>query len=314
MKRIIAFMLIIACVLGVIGCDFINSGEDREVFSIIATNFPLYDFTRQIIKDVQGLEVRMLLPFGAESHDFEPTPQDIIEISDCDLILYIGGESDAWVEKVLNSIDNEINTLKLMDFADLEEEPEAIISDDSHDEHDHEHEADEHIWTSIANAKRMVQAITDKLSESDKLNSLSYKLNCEHYLQQLDALDQEFKEVIAQGNKKPLVFADRFPFVYFAKYYGLDYIAAFPGCAAEVEASAATVAELINCVKSEQIGVVFYIEFSNQRLADTVVEATGAKKLLFHTAHNVSKEEFENGITYIQIMENNLRALKEALI
>ena len=196
-------MLIIACVLGVIGCDFINSGEDREVFSIIATNFPLYDFTRQIIKDVQGLEVRMLLPFGAESHDFEPTPQDIIEISDCDLILYIGGESDAWVEKVLNSIDNEINTLKLMDFADLEEEPEAI-SDDSHDEHDHEHEADEHIWTSIANAKRMVQAITDKLSESDKLNSLSYKLNCEHYLQQLDALDQEFKEVIAQGNKNRL--------------------------------------------------------------------------------------------------------------
>lgn len=310
MKKILVPILILAISLSLFGCEAASKIDQNENLSIITTNFPIYDFARQITKDIQGTEVKMLLPLGAEAHDFEPTPQDIISISDCDIFIYIGGESDVWVEGVLNNLDHEINTLKLIDFVDLENEPEAL---DEHDHDEHDQETDEHIWTSISNAKKMASAITDKLSEQDKLNELSYRLNCEFFTQQLTKLDDEFKAVVAEGKRKAIVFADRFPFVYFAKAYGLEYFAAFPGCALEVEASAATVAELINKVKSEEIPVVFYIEFSNQMLCNTVVEATGAKKLLFHTAHNVTQADFDAGITYLEIMQNNLEALREAL-
>ncbi|NLB60981.1 MAG: zinc ABC transporter substrate-binding protein [Clostridiales bacterium] len=314
MKKILIPILIMAIAISLFGCEAANVHENENL-SIIATNFPIYDFTRQVIKDVQGVEVKMLLPLGAESHDFEPTPQDIIAITDCDLFIYIGGESDVWVDGVLANIDKEINTLKLIDFVELEYEPETIGEQDhdDHDDHEHDHETDEHIWTSIENAKKMASTITDKISEKDKLNELSYRLNCEFFTQQLSELDDQFKAVVAQGKRKTLVFADRFPFVYFAKEYGLEYFAAFPGCASEVEASAATVAELIDKVNSEEIPVVFYIEFSNQMLADTVIEATGAKKMLFNTAHNVTQADFDAGITYLEIMQSNLEALREAL-
>ena len=179
--------------------------------------------------------------------------------------------------------------------------------------HDHEAELDEHVWTSPQNAKAIVQKISDTLAGIDPANAAAYKKNAAAYLDQLDKLDKAFRDVVKGAARKTLVFGDRFPFRYFADAYGLNYYAAFPGCSTETEASAATVAFLINKVKNEKIPVVFHIELSNEQMTDTICEATGAKKLLLHAAHNISRDDFQKGVTYIDIMTANVSALKEAL-
>jgi zinc transport system substrate-binding protein len=179
--------------------------------------------------------------------------------------------------------------------------------------HDHEEEYDEHVWTSPENAKKIVQKISDTLSEVDPSNAAAYKASTTAYLSRLDQLDAAFRDVVKGAARKTLVFGDRFPFRYFADAYGLKYFAAFPGCSTETEASAATVAFLIDKVKTEKIPVVFHIELSNEKIADTICEATGAKNLLLHASHNISRDDFQSGLTYLDIMTANVSALKEAL-
>ncbi len=339
MKKMISFLIAAAMVAVLLsGCGKAEepssssaAGKDgaADKVSIVSTIFTPYDFARQIAGD--KAEVTMLLPPASESHSYEPTPQDVIKIQNCDMFLYVGGESDVWVNEVLESMDTSNMTIvTLMDCVEVvEEEIVEGMEDDEHEHEEEEHaegeeehseseaeeeaEYDEHVWTSPKNAERIVQKISDALCSADAANAAYYKQNTTAYLVQLEELDTAFQEVVDNAARKTIVLGDRFPFRYLADAYGLDYFAAFPGCSTETEASAATVAFLIDKIKDEKIPVIFHIELSNQRMAGTIAEATGAKVLELHACHNITKEDFENGMTYLDLMKRNVDALKEAL-
>jgi len=320
MKRIFLSFFIVICTLALFaGCANTTRPTDLGKVNVVATIFPQYDFIREIAGE--HVNLTMLLPPGTESHSYEPTPQDIILIQNCDIFVYVGGDSDAWVHKILDSMDtSKMKIITLMDCVDIVEEElvEGMEGDHEHDEdvdeHDaEEHEYDEHVWTSPKNAKIIVQTISNVLCETDAENADIYKENTAAYLNRLDDLDAKFQDVVDSAARNTLVFGDRFPFRYLADAYGLEYFAAFPGCAAETEASAATVAFLIDKVSAENIPVVFHVELSNQKMANIISEETGAKVLLFHACHNVTKDEMANGVSYIDLMNQNVVNLKEAL-
>ncbi|MDR2783086.1 MAG: zinc ABC transporter substrate-binding protein [Treponema sp.] len=498
MKRvyILAALFICICSFG-----FATGNKDAKrangKITVTATIFPPYDFTRAIAGDKVNLN--MLLPPGAESHSFEPTPRDIISIQNSDIFIYIGGESDAWVDRILDSVEpkhiKNMKIIRLMDTVEVVEEELVEGMQDEEEGHDHAHghedftiadvkdraltdwagdwqsvypylldgtlapvmdhkaengektareyyeqyktayatdadrvsitansmtfyrngaptkanyaykgtaviteddgslwvrykfeaagnppkgapkyvmfsdhliapakaeyfhlytsdesfdalmadtnpanyptyypatltkseivaemigheeeaEYDEHIWTSPKNAVRIVSAITDALCEKDTANAALYRRNAAAYTAKLNDLDAAFQRVVSNAKRKTIVFGDRFPFRYFADRYGLSYFAAFPGCSTETEASAKTVAFLIDKIKAEKIPVVFHIELSNERMADAIAEETGAKKRLFHAAHNISKRDFDAGVTYLDLMTRNVDTLREAL-
>lgn len=313
-------LLLLPALLLLTGCagsskETADSQENTKL-SAVATIFPQYDFLRAIGGD--HLDLHMLLSPGAESHSFEPTPGDMITVSECDLFVYVGGDSDAWVETILDSVDtSNKEVVTLMDCVDTVAE-ETVEGMETHGHaHDHAHEShgeqDEHVWTSPKNAMRIVQKLCDSLCRLDPEHADDYQANTASYLASLASLDEEFSDVTATASRHTIVFGDRFPFRYFADTYGLDYYAAFPGCSSESEASAKTLSFLIDKIKEEQIPVVFHTELSNEQMTDSICEATGAKKLLLHSCHNVSKDDFESGATYLSLMEQNVSALKEAL-
>ena len=304
MKKYIAAVLCLFIVLSVAACGRYPADGDNtsDKIKIVTTIFPLYDFARQVAGD--RAEVIMLLPAGTQSHSYEVTPQDIIKIKESDLFINIGGSADPWTEAVINDADNHnIEILSAINVVD------KIRSDDKDASH---FEYDEHIWTSPENAEEIVEAISEKLEFIDPRNRAYYERNEEQYTDKLERLDEKF-ERLTNNSRKKIVFADKFPFKYFADEYRLKYYSAFPGCSSESEPSAASVSKLIDIIKTENINVVFYTETSNQRLADIVCEETGAKKLLLHSCHTVDKNQLENGITYIDLMLENYEALKEAL-
>jgi zinc transport system substrate-binding protein len=493
MKRIVLFILVLLSLtmgLSARGQRDTKKGEGK--LQVVTTNFPSYDFVREIAGDKVSLT--MLLPPGAESHSFEPTPRDIITIQNCDVFIYGGGESDTWVEGILESMDtSRMSIISLMDCVEVVEEEivEGMQEEDEHDHGDedfedtdvrdrslaewagawqsayplllngtldpvlehkaeedenqsvedfrryydaayktdaekvvidresityytngaanrvryaykgfkilvnkagakrvrylfeaegslgsapryvqfsdhlikpgeaiehfhlyqgnmsnealfeewdhwptyypaaftgekivqeligHEHEEageyDEHVWTSPGNAKLIVQKIGEVLGQRDGANRTVYERNTQSYLAKLTELDQAFKQVMDGAKRKTVIFGDRFPFRYFADAYGLRYFAAFPGCSTETEASAATIAFLIDKIRAERLPVVFHIELSNEKIADILCEETGAKKLLLHAVHNVSKRDFDNGASYYSLMTQNIRNLREAL-
>jgi zinc transport system substrate-binding protein len=472
-----------------------KKGEGK--LHVVTTIFPPYDFVREIAGDKVSLT--MLLPPGAESHSFEPTPRDIITIQNCDVFIYGGGESDTWVEGILESMDtSRMSIISLMECVEVVEEEivEGMQDEEGHDhEHSHEEEPftiddvkdraltdwagdwqsvypylldgtldpvmehkaesgeksarayyeqyktayatdvdrvrisadsmtfyrqgvpatarygykgtgisadddgslwvrykfealgnpptgapkyimfsdhlhapaktehfhiyasdvsfdvlmadtnptnyptyypahltkdeileemighdheeaveyDEHVWTAPGNAKLIVQKIAEVLNQRDSLNAAVYANNTRSYLEKLTELDKGFQQVMQGAKRKTLIFGDRFPFRYFADAYGLRYFAAFPGCSTETEASAATIAFLIDKIRAEKLPVVFHIELSNEKIADILCEETGAKKLLLHAVHNVSKRDLDNGASYYGLMTQNMRNLREAL-
>ncbi|MDR2202015.1 MAG: metal ABC transporter substrate-binding protein [Clostridiales bacterium] len=329
MKKIITVVLAaLTCLVFPVGCGA-KDNDDR--ISVVATIFAPYDFTRQIAGE--KLKVKMLLPPASESHSYEPSPQDIIAIQKCRVFIYVGGESDVWVDGILESMDtSKMTIVKLIDCVEpVEEEIKEGMQDDEHehdeededgDEHDeeeegeeHEHEYDEHVWTSPANAKLIVAKITDALCGVDGGNAETYKANAAAYGAKLDGLDQKFREIVDAGKRKTIIVGDRYPFRYFTDAYGLDYFAAFPGCATETEASAATIAGLIDKVKNNNIPVVFKRELSTGNIAATIAEGAGAnvKVLELHSCHNVTLADFNAGKTYLDIMNANAEVLKEAL-
>ena len=311
MKRIIhvALCALLAVVLPVI-CSTAADGK----INVVATIFPPYDFAREIAGDKAN--ITMLLPPGSESHSFEPTPQDIIKIQNCDVFIHVGGESDEWVKKVLSSMEtSKMKIVTLMDCVEVVEE--VIVEGMQNEGHGHAEEEngeyDEHVWTSPRNAKLIVQKISDTFCEVDPANADTYRQNTKAYLAKLDELDAKFQNVVKNAARKTIVFGDRFPFRYFADVYGLTYFAAFPGCSTETEPSAATVKFLIDKIKAEKIPVVFHIELSNEKMANTISEETGAKVLLLHACHNVTRDDFTGGKGYIGLMTQNVETLKEAL-
>lgn len=273
--------------------------------SVVATNFPAYDFARQV--GAGAADVTMLLPPGGESHSYEPTAQDILKIQNCDLFIYTGGESDVWVDKVLHSLGTEIRTLKMMDCV-------SVIEEDSHtEEAGDEEEYDEHVWTSPVNAIKIIGAIQNTLCQIDSAQTEHYAQNAASYIEALTQLDQDFREFFGSIEQKTLIFGDRFPLLYFVKEYGLAYEAAFPGCAEHTEPIASTIVQLINDIKEKNISTIYYIEFSNHTIADSIAETTGIQTALFYTCHNVSKEQLAEGVTYLSLMRENLETLKQTM-
>lgn len=287
---------------------------DNNKLNIVTTIFPPYDFTRQICADYA--DITMLLRPGCEAHNYEPTPKDIIKIQTCDIFIYNGGESDEWVEKILSSFDSsKIKLVKMTDAVTLYEEQQTGAHNTHTHKHEHEHktEWDEHVWTSPVNAIKICNLICDTLCNIDTDNSTVYKTNTQQYTEKLKQLDEEFKNTVKGAKSNTLIFADRFPARYFTEQYNLKFFAAFPGCADQTEPSSATLAYITDKVKLQKVKYVFYIEFSNQKIADVVCEQTGAKKLMFNSCHNVTAQQFKNGITYLDLMRQNLKNVTEAI-
>lgn len=312
MKKYISIVLIMAVTIVLLcSCGTKESKTDGKL-NIVTTIFPAYDFAREVGGD--KVNVSMLLKPGMESHNYDPTPQDIIKIQESDLFIYVGGESDEWVEDILESGDSKPKkVLALMDCVDKVQEEIVEGMEEDNEEDSDEIEYDEHVWTSPKNADTIVRKISEIVCQLDPFNETTFRNQTVSYCQKLSSLDNAFREIVDNAKRKTIVFGDRFPFRYFADEYGLRYYAAFPGCSSETEPSAATISFLIDKVKQEKIPVVFFIEFSNGKVADTICESTGAKKLQFHSCHNITQEEFDNHVSYYSLMQNNIQALKQAI-
>ena len=310
MRKLLGFLLLAALLLG--GCAAGNTGGDGDKMKVTVSAFPEYDFVRAVAGDLA--EISLLLPPGAEAHSYEPTPQDMARLNACRVFVYGGGESDVWLDRVLDSQGREGKTiLSLMDCCALREEEVQEHMTVEEEEDEEETEYDEHVWTSPKNAMAIVKAVRDALSQADPKNKAAYETNAAAYLEKLEGLDASLRELVKGAKRKLLVFGDRFPFLYFVREYGLEYAAAFPGCSSSTDVNPATLARLIDLTEEEGIPVVFKVDFSAGKIADTIAEATGAKVLTLWSAHNVSRDAFQAGETYLSLWEKNLAALKEAL-
>ena len=302
MKKIFSILIIL---LIICGCR--NSKSNK--ITIVTTNFPSYDFVRSITKN-SDIEVKMLLKPGMEMHGYEPTPQDIIDINNSKLFIYVGGESDSWIDDVLQDINTDNKKIiKLMDLVDLCDEEIK----DGMDIEEEDKESDEHVWTSPMNAIKIIDSLKEEIKDIDPDNSSLYEDNANNYIDEIKEIDIEIRDIVKNSKRKELIFGDRFPLLYFVKEYNLDYYAAFPGCSEQTEASAKTISFLIDKVKSDNIPVIFHIELSNSKIADTIASETGTKVLKFNSAHNITKDEFDKGVTYVDLMKDNIKVLKEAL-
>lgn len=290
MKRILA---IIICLILLCGCS--APQQDNGKLTIVTTNFVCYDFARAVVADTANLSI--LVPVGSDIHSFEPSARDIANINDCDLFVYIGGESDTWVDRTLSNL-NSNNQLKLIDGISLIKNGETY---------------DEHIWTSPENAKKMINAILKKICEIDSQNNEIYRKNAEDYIKKISEAEQETKNVISTAKVKKIVVADRFPLIYFTEYFGIEYVAAFNGCEHDTDADLHTVARLIDAVNKDGLKTVYCIGGSGLSVADAVVNATGATKAELHSFGNITPVEFQNGTTYIDIMKRNTEALRKGL-
>ena len=320
LKRMIALALLCAYLLT--GCAPAGrEPADPDKLRIVAAVFPAYDFARAAAGDLA--QVTLLLPPGAESHSYEPTPADILAVRDCDLFVYLGGESDQWVDTILDNVDFQGRALRMVDCVELLEEEtregmqESPGHDHDHDGHeDHAHGPgevvgmDEHVWTAPRNAAAITRAVGEVLAELDGEHGETYRAAAGDYAARIESLDGEFAAFFAGLDHRTIVFGDRFPLRYFAEAYNLDYYAAFPGCGSQTEPSAATVAFLTGKVEAEELGTVWYIEFSNHLVADSIAEDAGASTAMFHTCHNVSRDDLEAGTTYLSLMERNLESLR----
>lgn len=307
-KIIIALIVTIVASLGMIAFLTHKNAEDKK-FSIVTTNFPAYDFARAVAGD--QAQIKMLLKPGVDMHGYEPSPEDIIDIENCSLFIYTGGESDEWVEGILENTRN-INTLRMMDAVKPVKE-EIVEGMEPEEEGKEEVEYDEHVWTSLRNAQLIIDAIQNKLSEIYPDERASFAQNSANYKTRLADLDRKFQSIVDNSSRRTLVFGDRFPLRYFVDDYNLEYFAAFPGCSEQNEASSKTISYLVNKIKTEEIPVVLKIELTSDDIAQTIANETGAKVLVFSAAHNISAEDFENGRTYADIMKANLAVLEEAL-
>ena len=300
-----------------------NDNNKTEKLEIVTTIFPEYDWVRQIAGDkVSDMDITMLLDNGVDMHSYQPTADDIMKISGCDLFIYVGGESDEWVNDALKeAVNKDMQVIDLLDVlgeqVKIEELVEGMQDAEHEEEEEHEEkEYDEHVWLSLKNAETLCDAIAEALGNADPDNKAVYDTNKAAYIDQLFSLDNEYREVVDQASMKTLLFGDRFPFRYMVDDYGLSYYAAFAGCSAESEASFETISFLAKKIDELGLKYVMTIEKSDQKIAKTIIENTQNKDesiLTLDSMQSTTSADVANGMTYLSIMEGNLNILKEAL-
>ena len=327
MKKITALLLALFMLVGALaGCGKQNDTNQTDKLSIVTTIFPEYDWVREILGDkADNAEITMLLDNGVDLHSYQPTADDIVKISDCDLFIYVGGESDEWVEDALRNAANRnmkvINLLEVLGDSVKTEEIVEGMQEEEHEhedaeEHEHEEEVDEHVWLSLKNAKMLVRVISKALQELDPNNKDIYAANADAYVKKLSALDAEYQTAVDAASNKTILFGDRFPFRYLVDDYGLRYYAAFVGCSTETEAGFETISFLAKRVDELKLPCVLTIEGAQHKIAETVVRNTTAKNqrvLTMDSMQSTTSKDVKNGTTYLSVMEKNLSVLKEAL-
>ncbi len=315
MKKIVSLLLTAFLVLGLCGCATREKDEDH--ISIVATTFPIYDWIMNLIKDNPAqMEVRMLLDNGVDLHSYQPTAKDVMDIENCDMFVFVGGESDEWTEDILDQMkDHQLVIISLMEKLDsrlkIEEAKEGMETEEEEEE-----EYDEHIWLSLVNAKACVEEICDGLMKLDEENSDYYRQNKESYLLQLDDLDRAYRETTAGSSYHTLVFGDRFPFRYLFDDYGIDYYAAFKGCSAESEASFDTIVFLAGKVDELGLKSIMIIDGSDGKIAETIAENTKNKDqkiVRIDSMQSSTMQDYLEGKNYLSIMQDNLDVLKEVM-
>ena len=312
MKRIIPVVLIFIFLLT--GC---GAKEKNDKLQIVTTIFPIYDWTNNIVGEGSDAEVSLLLQSGSDMHSYEPTADDILLIANADVFIYVGGESDAWVDDVLSNTANEsrvsINLLEAL--GDRGKAEEIVEGMESEEEEEEEEVLDEHIWLSARNAKCCVNAILDALSKVNPSESSAYSDNATAYNKLLDDIDKSFEEVTEKVYEGTLLFGDRFPFRYFTEDYGLTYYAPFPGCSAESEASFETLLFLTNKVNELELHEIFVLENSDEKIARTIIdncEVDNMDVYSLDSMQSITSEDIEAGVSYLEIMNSNLETFKKA--
>lgn len=325
MKKNISIILCAVLAAAVLTGCVINTAQVNKI-KVVVTIFPQYDWVRQIIGDKfkDNYDLTLLLDNGVDLHSYQPTADDIIKISDCDLLIYTGGESDGWLQKLLSKEENkDIKALNLLEALgddvlkeEIKEGMQAEEEEEGEEEEEEEEEYDEHIWLSLKNAAKLCDTICKTLCELDKDNKKVYEENAAAYVSKLNSLDTRYKEAVDGSSVKTLLFGDRFPFVYMIKDYGLDYYAAFIGCSAESEASFETVTFLADKVDELSLKTICKIESSDGKIADTIKTAAKSDNInvvTFDSMQSTTSADIAAGVTYLSVMEKNLTALKTAL-
>ena len=316
-------IILIATIIIAIICIIIGFSANKPRFlksdklNIVVTTFSTYDFAKQIVGD--KADVTFLLGPGVDSHSYEPSAKDLVKLKNADVFIYIGGEMEQWVDKVLetDTINKEATTLiQVTESVETIEEQEVDGAEEEEHHHDEEHEEgafDEHIWTSPSNAIKMVEYLNEKFANLDSNNKEEYQKNTDNYIKQIKDLRTKIQEIVDNKKRNRLVFGDKMPMQYFLNEFGLTASAAFNGCSTEAEPGTKTITYLVSKVKEENIPVVLYIELSTGKTAKSIANETGAKSMQIQTLHNISKDDFKNGETYVSLMTRNLQVLKEAL-
>ena len=328
MKKILVIMIaVMLAAIGLSACgeEKANVAESDSV-KIVTTIFPEYDWVMNILGDnPANAEVTLLLDNGVDLHSYNPTADDILKVSTCDMFIYVGGESDGWVEDALKGAVNPdmvvINLLDTLgDGAKEEEIVEGMEAEEEEEEEgeegEEEVEYDEHVWLSLRSASKLCAVIEEGLEKIDPSNASVYKENLSSYQEKLNVLDEKYEEAVSEGTKDTVLFADRFPFRYLTDDYGLKYYAAFVGCSAETEASFDTILFLAGKIDELSLNTVLTIEGKDHKIAETVVSSTAYKDQKIATLDSMQSctlQDVKNGVTYVKIMEDNLEVLKEAL-
>lgn len=331
-KNISLFVAIVLIISNICACGMTNTVDAQTTeqtstknLKIVTTIFPIYDWVKNILGEkFDKNNVSILLDNSVDLHNYQPTSADIVKISNSDLFIYVGGESDKWVPSVLEQVSNkDLKAINLMKYinADLRPEEEKEGMEEEHEEEhegeeEHEEEYDEHVWLSLKNAKKLVSAISNVLQELDADNKSIYVENTTQYIDKLQTLDKEYADATNTDGNKTLIFGDRFPFLYMTKDYGLDYYAAFKGCSAETEASFKTIAFLAQKLDEYNLDYIFTIEGTNHKIAETIIENSNNKDrkiLTLNSMQSTTTKDIESGSNYIDIMQKNLDVLKQVL-
>lgn len=333
MKKTVIIILSLAMILGCLAACSDSAGMRAEKLTIVTTTFPIYDWVSNILGDNPGeAELVMLLDSGVDLHNYQPTAEDILKISTCDVFIYVGGESDEWAEHALDeALNKDMTVISLMEALGEGAKEEEIVEGMEHDheheegedheegeEHDHDEETeyDEHVWLSLRNASFFVNTISTELSGKDPDNGKLYLDNAASYVEKIDSLDKKYEETVASLPGRTLLFGDRFPFRYLTDDYGLNFYAAFSGCSAETEASFETISFLSSKMDELSLKVVMTIEGTNHKIAETIIQNTETKDqsiLILDSMQSITANDVKNGVKYLDIMEHNLEVLGEAL-